>query len=93
MKTQFKQRILKLKYLIDEKCQSHHQLQDRLDVVGLLKRFLKVARALTGRRPVRPAADDDFDTKIAVINKILFSVTLRNKMLLLESMINLCLIT
>ena len=52
-----------------------------------------MARGLTGRRPVRHAADDDFDTKIAVINKRLFSVTLLNKMLLLESMINLCLIT
>ena len=52
-----------------------------------------MARALTGRYSVRPAADDDFDTKIAVINERLFSVTLLNKMLLLESMINLCLIT
>ena len=47
-----------------QKCQSHHQLQDELDV-SLLKHFCKVARALTGRRPVRPAADDDFDTKMS----------------------------
>ena len=51
--------------------QSHHQLQYALDV-GLLKyvslwrvstlaRFAKVTRALTGRRPVRTAADDDFE--------------------------------
>ena len=46
-----------------QKCQNHDQLQDELDV-GLLKHFRKVARALTGRRPVRPAADDDFDTKM-----------------------------
>ena len=45
------------------KCQSYHQLQDELDV-SMLKHFCKVARALTGRRPVRPAADDEFDTKM-----------------------------
>ena len=51
------------KMLNRQKCQSHHQLQDELDV-SLLKHFCKVARALTGRRPVRPAADDDFDRKM-----------------------------
>ena len=54
-----------------QKCQNHDQLQDELDV-GLLKHFRKVARALTGRRPVRPAADDDFDTKMPQLIKDYF---------------------
>ena len=40
--------------------QSHHQLEDALDV-GLLKQTVKVTCTLTSRRPLRPAADDDFE--------------------------------
>ena len=57
---------------VSTKFQSHHQLQDAWDI-GLLKlmmmslkfsRNAQVTGALTGRCPVRPAADGDFEISI-----------------------------
>ena len=36
--------------------------------------FVKVTRALTGRHPVRPAADDNFEINMKIVAIILFQV-------------------